>query len=157
MRRQGLCDSSFESSDHADSKNIKDKLRRPRGGTLEHFETLPRKWRISLSSDTTVSRSKNKSNFHGSVSSKLQNKVSVDSIYSRLRTFQFLEFDLVGEFAGVGGFRALSVKSRDEVSQSPQILQFWRFWAKKNWKKVKGFFAVTGARFESYGKFPDIW
>ena len=38
MRRQGLCDSSFESSDHTDFENIKEKSRQSRGGTLERFE-----------------------------------------------------------------------------------------------------------------------
>ena len=38
MRRQGLCDSSFESYNYVDSKNIEDKSWRPRGGTLERFE-----------------------------------------------------------------------------------------------------------------------
>ena len=57
MRRQGLCDSSLESWDHTDSKNIMDKSRQPRGGTLEHFEICPRKWRKSLYSATTFSKS----------------------------------------------------------------------------------------------------
>ena len=37
MRRQGLCDSSFESQEHTDSKSIFEKSRRSRGGAPEHF------------------------------------------------------------------------------------------------------------------------
>ena len=43
MRRQGLCDSSLESLDRTDSKNIMDKSRQSRGGAPEHFEICPRK------------------------------------------------------------------------------------------------------------------
>ena len=37
-----------------------DKSRQPRGGTLEHFEICPRKWRKSLYSATTFSKSTKK-------------------------------------------------------------------------------------------------
>ena len=43
--------------------------------------------------------------FSGAVSFKLQNKILVDSRGTRLRTFQFFEFDFVGQFAWVGQFR----------------------------------------------------
>ena len=40
MRRQGLCDISFESYVDTDSKNTWDKRRRSCGGALEHFVTF---------------------------------------------------------------------------------------------------------------------
>ena len=38
MRSQGPCDTSFESYERTDSKNIADKSRQPRDGALERFE-----------------------------------------------------------------------------------------------------------------------
>ena len=38
MRRQGLCDSSIESYEPTDSKNMYDKYRQSRGGAQESFE-----------------------------------------------------------------------------------------------------------------------
>ena len=45
----------------------------------------------------------------------LQNKVWVDSRGTRLRTFQFLEFNFVGQITGVGQFRGESRKSRAKI------------------------------------------
>ena len=60
MRRLGLYDRSFESYDHTDSKNVKDKSRQPRGGALEHFVIYPWNRQKSLYTATTWFKSNNK-------------------------------------------------------------------------------------------------
>ena len=53
MRRQGVCDSLFESSDHTDFIDIKEKSRQPRGGTLEHFDFFSTKMTVIRPGDLT--------------------------------------------------------------------------------------------------------
>ena len=40
MRSQDPCDTSFDSYERTDSKNISDRSRQTRGGALERFEIL---------------------------------------------------------------------------------------------------------------------
>ena len=58
------------------------------------------------------------------------------STSSRLRTFKFLEFDLVDQFAGVGRFRAESRKARAKTFYNGREIQFERFLAKKGEQKT---------------------
>ena len=108
MRRQNLCDSSFESYNHSDSKNIEEKSWQPRGGTLERFGIFSTKMTKIAPQRRQMLEKHNIVKFSGSVNFKLQNKVLVDTRSTHLRTFQFFEFDFVGQFAWVDRFRALS-------------------------------------------------
>ena len=75
MRGRALCNSSFESSDHTDFKNIKKKSRRPRGGTLERFDFFFYENDENGSIAPSHAHKQQQNIFSGSLSSKLQNKI----------------------------------------------------------------------------------
>ena len=70
--------------------------------------------------------------------------------------FNFLNLISLVGLRGLVDFEPNPVNLEMRIFSCTRYFNFEGFQPKKIEKKVKGFSAVTGARFQSYGEFPDI-